>query len=106
MQNINKGLFDQVLEELESSTYCVRFVSESVAARGHPAIVGVTWNGYALDTCGKGVEVHAVDKNDGICCECGDWFGDDEDDDWVTLDDDDDEEYVEQRVFYLPRDIS
>lgn len=91
MQNINKGLFDQVLRELESYTYCVRWTSETVAERGRPAIVGATWTGYWLDTRGKGVEVHAVDKSDGICCECGGWFGDDEDDDdWVTLEDDED----------------
>lgn len=91
MQNVNKGLFDQVLRELESYTYCVRWTSENVAARGRPAIVGATWTGYWLDTRGKGVEVHAVDKSDGICCECGGWFGVEEDDDKC--------EYVEQRVF-------
>jgi hypothetical protein len=81
MQNKNKGLFNQVLRELELYTYCVYVTSETVAARGRPVIVGATWTGYWLDAHGKGVEVHAVDKSDGVCCECGFLFGDDEDDD-------------------------
>jgi hypothetical protein len=80
MENVNRGLFDKVLRELELYTYCVRWTSETVAAYGRSAIVGATWEGYWLDTHGKGVEVHAVDKSDGICCECGSWFGIQEED--------------------------
>lgn len=79
MQNVNKGLFDQVLRELKVTTYCVYATSERIAESGHPGMLEMTWSGYWFDTRGgKDVEVHAFDKNEGACCECEDSFGDDD----------------------------
>jgi hypothetical protein len=72
MQNINKGLFDQVLQELCISTHCIQWTVAKFAFRDHPAIEEATWNGYLLRTSEKGVEVHAMDNDVGICCACAD----------------------------------
>jgi hypothetical protein len=84
MQNINKGLFDQVLRELRNSTYCVRGALYGIEYFGHPPVNDTSWDGYWLDTNGRGVHVHAMDKSMNMYCECADGF-------WETGDDEEEE---------------